>query len=76
MGYAYNCYINNGATQRYINYLHLLNVTVFPCVIKQYPLDPMWVYNLNEVTGVSCAAIKQEYTTNLTYSQSEFFLLF
>ena len=32
-----------------------------------------WVYNLNEVTGESCAAIKQEETANLTYIQSELF---
>ena len=65
MGYAYNYYINNGATQRYFNYLNLFTVTMFRCVVKQDPLDLMWVYNANEVTGLSCVAIKQEDTGNL-----------
>jgi len=73
MGYAYNCYINNGATHKHFNYLHLFTLTMFPCVVKQDPVDLMWVYNLNEVTGLSYTAIKQEETANLTYIQSELF---
>ena len=73
MGYAYNCYINNGAMHRHFNYLHLFTLTMFPCFVKQDPLDLLWVYNLKAVTGVSCTAIKQEETANLTYIQSELF---
>jgi hypothetical protein len=46
---------------------------MLPCVVKQDPLDLTWVYNLNEVNGESCAAIKQEETANLNYIQSELF---